>query len=107
MHGEATSPEGDRRRAFPLRRYQLIVEPKHHPRCPSGDAPFGRGVGRVPSRPVAEGEKPVQAGAANDDAGAEIADDEGWPVLSDLELDVCLSDTVPGVTSPIPESGEA
>ena len=73
---------------------------------PVRGASFGRGAGRVPSRPVAEGEE-VQAGAADDGAGAEISDDEGWPVLSDLELDVCLSDTVPGVNPPIAEPGEA
>jgi hypothetical protein len=58
--------------------------------------------------PVAEGEEPVQAGISNDDAGAETADVEGWPVLSDLELDVCVSDsTIPGVTIAAADSEEA
>jgi len=47
---------------------------------------------------VDEGDEPVQPGASTDDAGAEIAADDGWPALSELELAVCLSENaVPGV----------
>ena len=42
---------------------------------------------------MAEGAESVQAGAPSDEAGAETADSEGWPVLSDLELDVCVSES--------------
>jgi hypothetical protein len=57
---------------------------------------------------VAEGEEPLEAGLEDEapaGAGTEV---DGWPVLSELELDVCVSEsTVPGVKDPASESGEA
>jgi hypothetical protein len=47
---------------------------------------------------VAEGEEHVDDALPND--GLTEDDAEGWPLLSDLELDVCVSESgVPGVES--------
>ena len=58
--------------------------------------------------PVTAGEEQVDAALedeASPGAGTEV---DGWPVLSDLELEVCVSEsTVPGVKVLAPESGEA
>ena len=55
---------------------------------------------------MAEGEGPVEAGREEANASADQEVD-GWPVLSDLELDVCLSEsTLPGVNLPGPDAGE-
>ena len=63
--------------------------------------------GAVHLRPVAEGEESVEAGAWEDDASDGNAEVDGWPVLSDLELEVCLADDeVLGVGRPTPLPGQ-
>ena len=55
---------------------------------------------------MTEGEELVQAGVSGDDASSELAGNDDWPLLSDLELDVCVSDTVPGLNRQTPEATE-
>jgi hypothetical protein len=70
---------------------------------------FDLTLARYTPRPVAKGEESSEAGAPEADVDPDANPlVDGWPVLSDLELDVCLSDsTVPGVTLPAAEMGEA
>jgi hypothetical protein len=69
---------------------------------------FRESIREVRAQPVAAGEERVDAGVEEEPpAGAEGAEVDGWPVLSELELDVCLSEsTVPGVRRPAPDSRE-
>jgi hypothetical protein len=54
-----------------------------------------------PSRPVAQGDEPVEASASDEVPPDVGTDDTGWPVLSELDLEVCLTDTaVPGAAPP-------